>query len=71
MQLPYQTLLYNDRSYIDKSTVERRAKKFKTIIKLDDNFDIVVKRNSTDMIMHEIDKQGRKYYKLFYNVEES
>ena len=64
-------LVSKDSFYIDKSTVERRAKKFKTIIKLDDNFDIVVKRNSTDMIMHEIDKQGRKYYKLFYNVEES
>ena len=63
-------LIKKDDFHIDNSAVKKRAKKFKTIIKLDDNFDIIVKKGADNMIVNETDKQGRKYYKLFYNLEE-
>jgi len=59
-----------DSFYVDEATVKKRAKKFKTIIKLDDNFNIVVKEGSNSMIDQGTDETGRKYYKLFYKVEE-
>ncbi|MCL2312934.1 MAG: nucleoid-associated protein [Firmicutes bacterium] len=62
-------LVTKDSFYIDEATLKKRAKKFKTIIKLDDNFDIVIKDGSDNMITHGTDKQGRKYYKLFYQEE--
>lgn len=48
--------------------VQKQARAFKSILKLDKNFDIYIHGN-TDLIQHGIEKDGRKYYKIYYEQE--
>ena len=53
---------------ISDQAVKKQAKHFKSVIKLDKNFHIYVHGNK-EMIENGTDKQGRRYYKLYYENE--
>lgn len=64
---------YNDMSFLDNfeisnAAVKKQAKVFKSVIKLDKNFHIYVHGNR-NMIEKGTDEMGRKYYKVYYDVE--
>ena len=53
---------------INENAVKKQAKFFKSVIKLDKNFHIYVHGNK-DMIENGTDKNGKRYYKLYYESE--
>ncbi len=53
---------------ISPQAVKKQARVFKSILKLDKNFHIYIHGNR-DMIEQGVDKDGRKYYKIYYNEE--
>jgi 37-kD nucleoid-associated bacterial protein len=53
---------------ISPQAVKRQARVFKSVLKLDKNFHIYIHGNR-DMIEQGIDKDGRKYYKIYYDRE--
>lgn len=54
---------------VDSRIIKKHNKIFRVIVKLDDNFDIHIHKNS-ELIEKGIDANGRKYYKLYYKVDE-
>lgn len=53
---------------ISGAAVKKQARVFKSVLKLDKNFHIYIHGNR-EMIEQGVDEQGRKYYKIFYEVE--
>ncbi|MDD5053191.1 MAG: nucleoid-associated protein [Sulfuricurvum sp.] len=53
---------------ISESAVKKQARTIKSVIKLDKNFHIYI-HGDREMIEQGTDNEGRKYYKIYYNVE--
>ena len=57
-----------DNFEISTQAVKKQARIFKSVLKLDKNFHIYIHGNR-DMIEQGIDKDGRKYYKIYFEHE--
>lgn len=57
-----------DNFSISSTAVKKQAKVFKSVLKLDKNFDILIHGNK-DLIEKGIEKDGRKFYKIYYETE--
>lgn len=53
---------------ISKQAVKKQARVFKSVLKLDKNFDIYI-HGDRELIEQGIDKDGRKFYKIYYTDE--
>ncbi len=53
---------------ISLPAVKKQSRVFKSILKLDRNFHIYIHGNK-DLIEHGVEKDGRKFYKIYYQVE--
>lgn len=58
----------SDNFEISPQAVKRQAKVFKSVLKLDKNFHIYIHGNRK-LIEQGVDDNGRKYYKIYYEVE--
>ncbi len=58
----------SDNFDISPQAVKKQARVFKSVLKLDKNFHVYIHGN-TDLITQGIEKDGRKYYKIYYNKE--
>ncbi len=54
---------------IDKSAVKNKIKDFKSVIKLDDRFDIILHKDTENLIRGKDEMTGMDYYQLFFKVE--
>ncbi|MNY26504.1 37-kD nucleoid-associated bacterial protein [compost metagenome] len=54
---------------ISAAALKKQARNFKSVIKLDKNFHIYI-HGDRSQIEQGIDEEGRKYYKIFYDVEQ-
>jgi hypothetical protein len=57
-----------DEFEISLPAVKKQAKVYKSILKLDKNFHIYIHGNK-EMIEHGVEKDGRKFYKIYYEKE--
>jgi hypothetical protein len=57
-----------DQFDISNQAVKKQNKVFKSVLKLDKNFHIYIHGNK-EMIERGVDKDGRKFYKIYYNEE--
>jgi len=57
-----------DNFQISAQAVKKQARVFKSVLKLDKNFHIYIHGNR-ELIEHGVDERGRKFYKIFYDVE--
>ena len=57
-----------DNFEISTQAVKKQARVFKSVLKLDKNFEILIHGN-TELIENGVDENGRKFYKIFYNEE--
>jgi len=57
-----------DNFEISPQAVKKQARVFKSVLKLDKNFHIYIHGNK-DLIEQGVDKDGRKYYKIYYEEE--
>ncbi|MFY9309382.1 MAG: nucleoid-associated protein [Bacteroidia bacterium] len=53
---------------ISTPAVKKQARVFKSVLKLDKNFHIYI-HGDKDLIEHGVEKDGRKYYKIYYKEE--
>lgn len=58
----------NDNFEISQQAVKKQARVFKSVLKLDKNFDIYIHGNR-ELIEQGVEKDGRKFYKIYYNDE--
>jgi hypothetical protein len=58
----------SDNFEISAQAVKKQARVFKSILKLDKNFHIYI-HGDRDLIEHGVEKDGRKYYKIYYDNE--
>jgi hypothetical protein len=58
----------NDNFDISPQAVKKQAKAFKSVLKLDKNFHIYIHGNR-ELIEQGIDKDGRKFYKIYFERE--
>ena len=58
-----------DQFDISPQAVKKQARVFKSVLKLDKNFHIYIHGNR-DLIEQGIEKDGRKYYKIYFDKEE-
>ena len=58
----------SDNFEISSQAVKKQARVFKSVLKLDKNFDIYIHGNR-DLIERGVEKDGRKYYKIYYQEE--
>ena len=58
----------NDRFDISAQAVKKQARVFKSVLKLDKNFHIYI-HGDKQLIEHGVEKDGRKFYKIYYKVE--
>lgn len=58
----------NDSFEISPQAVKKQARIFKSVLKLDKNFHIYIHGNR-DLIEQGIEKDGRKYYKIYFDKE--
>jgi hypothetical protein len=58
----------SDNFQISSQAVKKQARVFKSVLKLDKNFDIYIHGNK-ELIEKGIEKDGRKYYKIYYEEE--
>ncbi len=58
----------DDNFVISAPAVKKQARAFKSVLKLDKNFHIYIHGNR-DLIEQGVDKDGRKYYKIYYDEE--
>lgn len=58
----------NDSFEISAQAVKKQARAFKSVLKLDKNFHIYIHGNR-DLIEQGIEKDGRKYYKIYFENE--
>lgn len=59
---------FADTIEISKVALKKQNRQFKNILKLDKNFDIYIHGNR-DLIESGVEKDGRKFYKIYYNNE--
>lgn len=62
------SLEITDNFSISSQAVKKQAKVFKSVLKLDRNFDIYIHGNS-NLIEKGVDEKGRKFYKIYYEEE--
>jgi hypothetical protein len=53
---------------ISQQAVKKQARVFKSVLKLDKNFHIYI-HGDRDLIEQGVEKDGRKYYKIYYQDE--
>ena len=53
---------------INTQAVKKQSRIFKSVLKLDKNFHIYI-HGDKELIEHGVDKDGRKFYKIYYNEE--
>lgn len=53
---------------ISPQAVKKKAKVFKSVLKLDKNFHIYIHGNS-ELIEQGVEKDGRKFYKIYFQQE--
>ena len=53
---------------INQAAVKKNQRYFKSVIKLDKNFHIYI-HGDRELIEQGIDKDGRKFYKIYYEEE--
>jgi len=58
----------SDSFEISPQAVKKQARVFKSVLKLDKNFHIYIHGNK-ELIEQGVDKDGRKYYKIYYEEE--
>lgn len=58
----------NDQFDISAPAVKKQSRVFKSVLKLDKNFHVYIHGNR-EMIEQGVDEHGRKFYKLFYEIE--
>ncbi len=58
----------NERFGISEQAVKKQARVFKSVLKLDKNFHIYI-HGDKQLIEHGVEKDGRKFYKIYYKVE--
>jgi hypothetical protein len=58
----------SDNFQISSQAVKKQARVFKSVLKLDKNFDIYIHGNK-ELIEKGVEKDGRKYYKIYYEEE--
>jgi hypothetical protein len=58
----------SDNFKVSTQAVKKQARVFKSVLKLDKNFHIYI-HGSRELIEQGIDKEGRKYYKIYYENE--
>jgi len=58
----------SDNFQISSQAVKKQSRIFKSVLKLDRNFDIYIHGNK-DLIEKGIEKDGRKFYKIYYEEE--
>lgn len=58
----------NDQFGISEQAVKKQARVFKSVLKLDKNFHIYI-HGDKQLIEHGVEKDGRKFYKIYYKVE--
>lgn len=58
----------SDNFEISRQAVKKQERAFKSVLKLDKNFHIYIHGNR-DLIEQGVEKDGRKYYKIYYNHE--
>ncbi len=58
----------NNHFGISHKAVEQQSRKFKSVLKLDKNFHVYI-HGGKDLIEKGVDSDGRKYYKIYYDVE--
>jgi len=58
----------NEEFEISNQAVKKQARIFKSVLKLDKNFHIYIHGNR-ELIEKGVDDKGRKFYKIFYDVE--
>lgn len=58
----------SDNFQISSQAVKKQSRVFKSVLKLDKNFDIYIHGNK-ELIEKGIEKDGRKYYKIYYEEE--
>ena len=61
-------LVINDSFEISPHAVKKQARAFKSVLKLDKNFHIYI-HGDKELIERGEDKDGRKFYKIYYNEE--
>jgi len=61
-------IVVEDHFEISLPAVKKQAKVFKSILKLDKNFHIYIHGNK-ELIEHGVEKDGRKFYKIYYTNE--
>lgn len=54
---------------ISDAALKKQTRSYKSVIKLDKNFHIYI-HGDRSMIEQGVDEEGRKYYKIFYDVEQ-
>jgi hypothetical protein len=54
---------------VSSPAVKRQSKNFKSVLKLDKNFHIYI-HGDKDLIEKGVEKNGRKYYKIYYDEEQ-
>ena len=59
---------FEDSFEISPSAVKKKSKIFRSVLKLDKNFHICIDRD-TELLEQGIDKDGKKYYKIYYKNE--
>jgi DNA polymerase III delta prime subunit len=59
---------FPDNFDISETAVKKQARVFKSVLKLDKNFHIYIHGNK-EMIEQGVEKDGRKYYKIYYKEE--
>lgn len=62
------TLEIDDSFEISQKAVKNQARLFKSVLKLDKNFHIYI-HGDKELIEKGVEKDGRKYYKIYYNNE--
>ncbi|MNE34745.1 37-kD nucleoid-associated bacterial protein [compost metagenome] len=58
----------SDNFQISSQAVKKQSRVFKSVLKLDKNFDIHIHGNK-DLIEKGVERDGRKYYKIYYDEE--
>lgn len=61
-------LSLSDNFQISSQAVKKQSKVFKSVLKLDRNFDIYI-HGDKNLIEKGVEKNGRKYYKIYYEEE--
>jgi hypothetical protein len=57
-----------DNFKISQQAVKKQARVFKSVLKLDRNFHIYI-HGDRELIQQGVERDGRKYYKIYYNEE--